>query len=238
MLTVLWSPKGGVGVSVVAAALAVAKAGGRTSDDVAADDRVELPGPGLPVQEVLLVDPCGDQPSVLGVARPSGPGLRDWAAASERDPAALLRLTVPVVDGLRLLPAGDGPPLSPESVAALAGALEGSELDVVVDVGVVRRCGAADPLVGLVTRADRSLMVVRPCYLALRAGVASPERPDGVVVVEEPGRALVSRDVADVLAAPVMATVPLDPAVARAVDAGVLARRPPRALSHALQDLV
>jgi len=45
-------------------------------------------------------------------------------------------------------------------------------------------------------------------------------------------------DVADVLAAPVMATVPLDPAVARAVDAGVLARRLPRVLSHALKDLV
>jgi hypothetical protein len=59
-----------------------------------------------------------------------------------------------------------------------------------------------------------------------------------VVVVEEPGRALVSRDVADVLAAPVMATVPLDPAVARAVDAGVLARRLPRVLAHAVKDLV
>lgn len=233
MLTVLWSPKGGVGVSVVAAALAVAKA-----EDAAPEpppEPVALPVPGA---NVLLVDTCGDLSSVLGIARPSGPGLREWAATSERDPSALLRLSVPVVEGLRLVPAGDGPPLSDDAVGPLVAALRSSGLDVVVDAGVVRRCGIADPLVGVVAAADHSLMVVRPCYLVLRAGVAAEQRPDGVVVVEEPGRALVSRDVADVLAAPVMATVPLDPAVARAVDAGVLARRLPRVLSHALRDLL
>lgn len=233
MLTVLWSPKGGVGVSVVAAALAVAKASAPATDPPAPSSPSSPPG-----TQVLLVDTCGDLPSVLGIARPSGPGLREWAATTERDPAALLRLAVPVVDGLRLLPAGDGPALSAGDVAPLVVALRSSELDVVVDVGAVRRCAAVDPLVGVVTAADQSLMVVRPCYLALRAGVAAEERPDGVVVVEEPGRALVSRDVADVLAAPVMATVPLDSSVARAVDAGVLARRLPRVLAHALKDLV
>ena len=233
MLTVLWSPKGGVGVSVVAAALAVAKAES-LSPDLAAD-----PVPAVrPDAHVLLVDTCGDLPSVLGVARPTGPGLREWAATPERDPLALARLVVPVVDGLRLLPAGDGPPLTHDSVGPLLDALRGTAAEVLVDVGVVRRCGGVDPLVEVVAAADHSLMVVRPCYLALRAGVASEERPDGIVVVEEPGRALVSRDVADVLAAPVMATVPLDSAVARAVDAGVLARRVPRVLAHALKDLV
>ena len=133
---------------------------------------------------------------------------------------------------------GDGPPPTEDSVGAVMGALSATGLDVVLDAGVVRRCGGVDPLVVAVAAADHSLMVVRPCYLVLRAGVATEERPDGVVVVEEPGRALVSRDVADVLAAPVMATVPLDPAVARAVDAGVLARRLPRVLVHALKDLV
>jgi len=233
VLTVLWSPKGGVGVSVVAAALAVAKA--EEPDPATPPDQVASLAPGT---NVLLVDTCGDLPSVLGIARPSGPGLREWAATSERDPFALLRLSVPVVEGLRLVPAGDGPPLSDDAVGPLADALRSSGLDVVVDAGVVRRCGGVDPLVGVVAAADHSLMVVRPCYLVLRAGVAAEERPDGVVVVEEPGRALVSRDVADVLAAPVMATIPLDPAVARAVDAGVLARRLPRVLSRALKDLV
>ncbi|MFM7064798.1 MAG: MinD/ParA family protein [Actinomycetes bacterium] len=234
MLTVLWSPKGGVGVSVVAAALAVAMAEARSSVD---RSQVDRPSSGAE-RDMLLVDPCGDQPSVLGLARPSGPGLRDWAATPDRDPAALGRLTVPVVEGLRLLPAGDGPPLGRTAAQELVAALAGSAEDVVVDVGAVRRCGAVDPLAPLVEAADHSLMVVRPCYLALRAGVAAEARPDGVVVVEEPGRALVSRDVADVLAAPVMATVPLDPAVARAVDAGVLARRLPRVLAHAFKDLV
>ena len=233
MLTVLWSPKGGVGVSVVAAALAVAKAAEPAPDPPPDRDPSHPFG-----AHVLLVDTCGDLPSVLGIARPSGPGLREWAATSEHDDRALLRLTVPVVDGLRLLPAGDGPPVTEETVGPVVAALRASGVDVVVDAGVVRRCGGVDPLVGAVSAADQSLMVVRPCYLVLRAGVAADERPDGVVVVEEPGRALVSRDVADVLAAPVMATVPLDPAVARAVDAGVLARRPPRVLTHALKDLV
>lgn len=230
MLTVLWSPKGGVGVSVVAAALAVTKADGAAPDP---PDDPQVPGP----PPVLLVDTCGDLPSVLGIARPTGPGLRQWAATDDRDPDALHRLTVPVVDGLRLLPAGEGPPLDGDAAEALAAALRHVEADVVVDAGAVHRCGAFDPLVELVAAADHSLMVVRPCYLALRAGVSTEQRPDGVVVVEEPGRALVSRDVADVLAAPVMATVPLDPAVARAVDAGVLARRLPRVLARALKDL-
>jgi len=233
VLTVLWSPKGGVGVSVVAASLAVAKA--ERADADPEEDPVSSTSRGT---DVLLVDTCGDLPSVLGIARPAGPGLREWAATNEHDPAALLRLTVPVVDGLRLLPAGDGPPPTEDSVGAVMDALSATGLDVVVDAGVVRRCGGVDPLVVAVAAADHSLMVVRPCYLVLRAGVAAEERPDGVVVVEEPGRALVSRDVADVLAAPVMATVPLDPAVARAVDAGVLARRLPRVLVHALKDLV
>jgi len=226
-------------VSVVAAALAVAKAGGshEGGPEGGSEGGSDEASRSASAAGVLLVDTCGDLPSVLGIARPTGPGLREWAATAERNPATLLRLAVPVVDGVRLLPSGDGPPLDSAAAAALSATLKATGLDVVVDVGVVHRCGAFDPLVALVSTADHSLMVVRPCYLVLRAGVSAEERPDGVVVVEEPGRALVSRDVADVLAAPVMATVPLDPAVARAVDAGVLARRLPRVLAHALKDL-
>ena len=66
MLTVLWSPKGGVGVSVVAAALAVAKAAEPAPDPPPDRDPSHPFG-----AHVLLVDTCGDLPSVLGIARPT-----------------------------------------------------------------------------------------------------------------------------------------------------------------------
>lgn len=68
-------------------------------------------------------------------------------------------------------------------------------------------------------------LVIRPCYLALDAAVAALDRqprPDALVVVSEPNRALGPSDLADALASPVAAVVPLDPTVARAVDAGGL----------------
>ena len=59
MLISCWSAKGGVGTTVVAAALAVRMA------------RREPPG-------VLLVDLAGDLPTVLGCPEASGPALVDW----------------------------------------------------------------------------------------------------------------------------------------------------------------
>jgi hypothetical protein len=56
-----------------------------------------------------------------------------------------------------------------------------------------------------------------------------------VVLVTEPGRALVRGDVENVVGAPVRAEVAVDPAIARAVDAGMLAARMPRLLERALR---
>ncbi len=74
-----------------------------------------------------------------------------------------------------------------------------------------------------------SLLVIRACYLALRRALqrAGP-RPDGVILVDEAGRSLTSRDIEDVLGVPVLATFPVAPAVARMIDAGLLSGRPPR----------
>ena len=52
------------------------------------------------------------------------------------------------------------------------------------------------------------------------------------MLVAEPGRALGAADVARAVGVPVIATVSLDPAVARAVDAGLLAARLPRTLQR------
>ena len=82
--------------------------------------------------------------------------------------------------------------------------------------------------------------MVRGCYLALRRGVHSPllARSAGVVLVEEPGRSLGAPEVADVLDRPVLARVPIRPAIARAVDAGVLASRLPDALARPVARLL
>ena len=59
-----------------------------------------------------------------------------------------------------------------------------------------------------------------------------PLRPSEVVLLSEPGRALTRADVEDCVGAPVVAEVAVDPQVARAVDAGLLATRLPRALAR------
>jgi len=102
---------------------------------------------------------------------------------------------------------------------------------------VVADCGRADEGVGLAVAAGAtlSLLVLRPCYLALRRALAAPLRPSGVILVGEEGRSLGRRDVEEVLGVPVRAEVGFDPAVARAVDAGLLSRRVPRALGRSLR---
>jgi MinD-like ATPase involved in chromosome partitioning or flagellar assembly len=215
MFVSCWSAKGGAGTTVVAASLGLVLS--------------ERPGPG-----VLLVDLAGDLPAVLGIAEPDGPGVAAWAAAGSRVPAdALTRIEVPVRPGVALLPRGAGGLVDDEDRAALlAGLLASDDRTVVVDCGTL---GPGSAVVPVAAAAPASLLVTRPCYLALRRAVAAPLRPTGVVLVDEPGRALDRGDVEAVVGAPVTATVALDAGVARAVDAGLLASRLPRGLHRALR---
>jgi len=199
-----WSAKGGSGTTVIAAALALVLSQRSAT---------------------TVVDLAGDLPAALGIAEPAGPGVREWMASPTADAAALARLGVPISDTLQLLPLGSTPPTAPRW-ADLASAL--TQHSTVIDAGT------GIPPAELIAAADHTLLVTRPCYLALRLAAASGVQPSGIVLVGEPGRALTARDIEHAVGAPVVAELHYDPAVARAVDAGLLAARLPATLSHAL----
>ncbi|MGE3836102.1 MAG: hypothetical protein AB7H43_15160 [Acidimicrobiia bacterium] len=95
---------------------------------------------------------------------------------------------------------------------------------------------ATNPHVAAI-RADRRIMVVHACYLALRRAVAMAIRPDEIVLIADRHRALTQRDIEATLGAAVTVIVPIDPLVARAVDAGLLTARLPSVLSQRLRPL-
>lgn len=218
MVTVCWSVKGGSGTTVVAATLALLRRRRGTAG-------------------CLLVDLAGDAPAALGLEEPeNGQGVRDWLRAWPLGPEALSSLEVPVDPRLSLLPAGGRPPASAprERWVALAERLVADPRDVIVDLG-----SSAPPLGSgravVLSQASVSLLVLRPCYLAVRLALISPVRPTGIVLVTEENRSLGRADIESALCVPVVAEVALDSAVARAVDAGLLNTRVPRALERAMR---
>jgi MinD-like ATPase involved in chromosome partitioning or flagellar assembly len=211
MLVACWSSKGGAGTTVVAATLAVLFA--RRSP-----------------QGALIVDLAGDVPAALGLTDPTGPGVADWLVAGADVPTdALSRLEQPAGDGLAILPRGQGT-LHDERADVLNALLGAEDRPVVADCGTAP-AGAA---LTLAAGATRSILVTRPCFLALHRAMAMPLRPSEVVLLSEPGRALTRADVEECVGAPVVAEVAVDPQVARAVDAGLLATRLPRTLAREL----
>jgi len=217
VLITCWSAKGGVGTTVVASALALLLA--RKHD-----------------HEVLLVDLAGDVPAALGLTSAPGPGITGWLAAGPEVPAdALGRLAVPASSDLSVLPRGEGDLGPRERVEVLASLLAERASTVVVDAGTVGIGPASVPGRILAGAADHSLLVMRPCFLGLQRALAAPLRPSAVVLVTEPGRSLGVADVEGTLHVPVRAEVAVDPSVARAVDAGLLASRLPRVLARSLE---
>jgi hypothetical protein len=104
---------------------------------------------------------------------------------------------------------------------------------------VIIDAGRADhPIHDLLDADTRRLWVLRCCYLTLRRAASATYRPDEIIMVREPQRALHERDVEQALGVKVTAIIDLDPGIARAVDAGLLAARPPRHASAALRHLL
>ena len=175
----------------------------------------------------LLVDLAGDLPNALGIAPPAGQGVGDWLDC-DAPPTALADLAVDVGRTTRLIPRGRSVDLSsprwPELLDWLA-----RRPAVYVDAGT------GTPAACLLDGDVRTLLVTRACYVGLQRVVAARCRPDGVVLVCEPGRSLRVPDVEHTTGARVVASVSVDVAVARAVDAGLLAARVPRLLQRELR---
>ncbi len=214
MVTLCWAAKGGSGTTVVTAALAL----------------------GLR-RHSLLVDLDGEIPAVLGMPDPDRPGIDDWLR-SQAPADHLGELVVDVDATTSLLPHRRSP------VPAAQGTIDEARwssfarwlrrqhddgIEVVVDGG------SATPHESLVAAADQVLLVTRPCYLSLRRARRSTVHLTGVILVEEPGRTLKARDIERCLGAPVVARVSADPALARAVDAGLLTSRLPWVIGRELR---
>ena len=201
-VSICWSVKGGTGTTVAVAASAL---------------HARTP--------ITLIDLDGDLPAVLGINEPDGQGLTDWFAATV--PAtAIADLAVSVADHVRLIPRGVGDLVHqpPERWEAFGVWMQGSRADILIDAGT------GDPPTPLldITPGARRILVTRACYLSLRRATLSPVRPDGIVLIAEPGRRLRPADVERSVGAPIVATFSVDPAIARAVDAGLMVARLPR----------
>lgn len=242
MVITCWSVKGGSGTTVAAACLGVVAA--RVAE-----------------RPTLLVDLAGDAPAALGVDQSTNVGVSEWLGAARTvvAPGAgswtsidvgrgaadsgqgdLDTLESRVDDRLSLLARGAEPvdQLSAGPGTLLAERLRADGRLVVVDAGTRPAETTGGAIEGVIAGADRSLLVIRPCYLALRHVTRSDRRIDGVVLVTEPGRSLGAADVASVAGAPVVAQILFEPQVARVIDAGLLCSRMPRSVERALIDVV
>lgn len=205
-----WSLKGGSGTTVVAAGLALA-------------------GPGA-----VLVDLDGELPAALGMAEPPGQGLSEWLA-SEAPPSAVGDLAVAIDRRTSIVPRGADPiDREHRRWPALTDWMAADRRLFVIDAGTGI---PPEALVSAPRQGVRNVLVTRPCYLSLRRLQSSAVRPGAVVLLAERDRALGARDVAHSAGAPVLAQVPDDPAIARAVDAGLLASRLPGSLLKPLRQL-
>ena len=192
MLVAFWSPKGGSGTSVLAAACAVvlARHGG-----------------------VRLADLDGDQPAIFGLGTDPETGLADWLATGpEAPPDALDRLAVDAAPGVALMPAGRR--RRPAGAGRRGRGGRGAR------GRAARRPRPVHRRRGLGRHARRPRAASRsPTSRSWSCGAAtslcggrcvrrSLARAAGIAFVEEAGRSLGATELRDVLGRPVLAKVP------------------------------
>jgi len=213
MITILSSPKGGSGTSVVAASLAIVSSS-------------SIP--------TLLVDLAGDQSAIMGLPEPPV-GLNDWAnGMTHREFEEIL---ITCNDNLHLAPSGSSAIeiFSTGAWGNLARELmqrESNGVNIIIDFGRVELPLAFQKL------ACTHYMVTRPCYLSLRRAVNIEQKFSGVIVVQEHDRVLTTSDIESVLKLKCVAEVPHSSEISRRVDSGLLKSRLPASLHAALSPLV
>jgi len=195
MITVVYSYKGGVGTSVVAASLALHSAEAKIS--------------------TLMVDTLGDQPGILAVNSPLQ-GYGDWVNNNCSTGPPLHILAKKVIPYLDLLGRGTRYKFNRATATIALAALshEFYYYNVIIDAGT------QDP-VWWGKQGDFDVMVVRSCYLNLRRIGSIPPNTK-VVMVSEFGRALTRQDVEVSIGQNVSVVIPHTPAISRIVDAGLL----------------
>ena len=209
-MIVCWSVKGGSGTTVVASTLALVHAAQSS-------------------RGALIVDLAGDVPAVLGLAESAGPGINDWFTNCDHGSQMTLQsIAIQATANLQIIARGSKLLDTNENFSELCAALKIFDLPIIIDAG----CGLPSP--DLLAHATSSLLVTRPCYLSLRRAAQLSVLPTGIVLINEAGRALGKHDVEAVIGAPVIAEITFDAAIARAVDAGLLASRIPTIMSKQL----
>lgn len=218
MVTLSWAVKGGSGTTVVTSTLALES-----------------------TRPALLVDLDGEIDTVLGLPEPDRPGVIDWLLG-DGPPTQLDDLLTDIDDTTFLLPcrlsgtaeqATSMP--SPDRWAALLAWF--SEWQARSGGEVWIDAGTGTPATALASGVEQRWLVTRACYLSLRRAARSPVRPTGVLFVSEHGRQLRPKDVERSVGAPIVATIAEDPRIARAVDSGLLASRPPLAIRKSLREI-
>ncbi len=218
MVTLCWAVKGGSGTTVVTSTLALES-----------------------TRPALLVDLDGEIETVLGLPEPDRPGVVDWLLGN--GPAAQLHdLLVDIDDTTFLLPCGLSGTAgsttlmpSPDRWAALLAWFAEWEAHSAGEVWIDG--GTGTPATAFASGIEQRWLVTKACYLSLRRAARSPIRPTGVLFVSGYGRQLRPKDVERSVGAPIVATIADDPRIARAVDSGLLASRPPLIIRKSLREI-
>jgi hypothetical protein len=226
MVTLCWAVKGGSGTTVVTSTLALES-----------------------TRPALLVDLDGEIDTVLGLPEPDRPGVIDWLLG-DGPPTQLDDLLIDIDDTTFLLPCRLGETAtstttgstgstasmpSPERWAVLLEWFAEWEAHSGGEVWI--DAGTGTPATALANGIEQRWLVSRACYLSLRRAARSPIRPTGVLFVSGHGRQLRPKDVERSVGAPIVATIAEDPRIARAVDSGLLASRPPLVIRKSLREI-
>jgi hypothetical protein len=204
VLISVFSPKGGVGTSTIAALFARAlSANGST----------------------MLVDGCASDLSVvIGQDEKAQFCFDEWVLSEEPSTATLERISVDIDRNLRFVEGGSSFAL-PEETQWVIGQLAAID-QVVIDLGT-----RDDQLTRDIRQAsDISVVVLRACYLGLSRAMHKAHDSDVCVVVKEPGRTITSAQIAEALKVPAVIEIDARRDYAKAIDAGVLMYRTPAAM--------